>query len=111
MEKKREWIRPQTVVQVFEANEYVATCYSGKCDVTGYFFREWNDANGNGKVDWNELGREVVSGNSACGTAFNDEGSVIRVAGWNDGHRVTGYYFTTPGDSHVSKGVKVTNAS
>lgn len=44
----RVWRRPLTKVQKFEANEYVAACYHGVCNISGYVF---NDTNGNGQYD------------------------------------------------------------
>lgn len=46
--EKKVWKRPFTEVQKFEANEYVAACYHGVCNITGYVF---NDTNGNGQYD------------------------------------------------------------
>lgn len=46
--ERKVWRRPMTKVQKFEANEYVAACYHGVCNIDGYVF---NDTNGNGKYD------------------------------------------------------------
>ena len=46
--ERKVWRRPLTKVQKFEANEYVAACYHGVCDISGYVF---NDTNGNGQYD------------------------------------------------------------
>ena len=35
MVERREWALPQTVVQRFQPNEYVAACWRGKCDKGG----------------------------------------------------------------------------
>ncbi len=32
---KKNWIRPQVIVEQFEANEYVSTCYSLYCAIPG----------------------------------------------------------------------------
>lgn len=45
---KKVYQHPQVVVQEFAPNEYVAACYHGKCNITGYVF---NDTNGNGQYD------------------------------------------------------------
>ena len=46
--ERKVWRRPLTKVQKFEANEYVAACYHGVCNISGYVF---NDTNGNGAYD------------------------------------------------------------
>ena len=46
--ERKVWRRPLTKVQKFEANEYVAACYHGVCNISGYVF---NDTNGNGQYD------------------------------------------------------------
>lgn len=46
--ERKVWRRPMTKVQKFEANEYVAACYHGVCNISGYVF---NDSNGNGQYD------------------------------------------------------------
>lgn len=46
--ERKVWRRPLTEVQKFEANEYVAACYHGVCNISGYVF---NDTNGNGQYD------------------------------------------------------------
>ena len=58
---KRVWGQPITMVQKFEANEYVAACgdsgvtYYFKCDASGWFGDGgivWNDTNKNGQFDF-----------------------------------------------------------
>lgn len=46
--ERKVWRRPLTKVQKFEANEYVAACYHGVCNISGYVF---NDTNGDGQYD------------------------------------------------------------
>lgn len=111
---KREYVKPVMMGEAFVANEYVATCYSGKCDITGRNFYEWNDKNNNGKVDQGELGDLVVWGNDACSKSFNAEGNVKRVATLQGFKWVTGWYFESydgKKDTHVTSGYTVTNAS
>lgn len=45
---KKKWMEPKVQVQEFTPNEYVAACYHGVCNISGYVF---NDTNGNGKYD------------------------------------------------------------
>ena len=58
---KRVWEQPMTMVQKFEANEYVAACgdsgvtYYFKCDASGWFGDGgivWNDTNKDGQFDF-----------------------------------------------------------
>lgn len=45
---KMKWEEPKILVQKFTPNEYVAACYHGVCNISGYVF---NDSNGNGEYD------------------------------------------------------------
>lgn len=45
---KMKWEEPKILVQKFTPNEYVAACYHGVCNISGYVF---NDTNGNGQYD------------------------------------------------------------
>lgn len=45
---KKEYVKPQIFGEKFIANEYVAACYHGVCNISGYVF---TDTNGNGKYD------------------------------------------------------------
>ena len=38
MVERREWALPQTVVQRFQPNEYVAACWVGTCDTKGFVY-------------------------------------------------------------------------
>ena len=48
--------------EVFEANEYIAACYTGVCDISGEVFL---DSNGNGVYDRGIDSRKYY--NEACG--------------------------------------------
>ena len=45
---KREYVKPVMMGEAFVANEYVAACYHGVCNISGYVF---TDNNGNGVYD------------------------------------------------------------
>ena len=45
---KKEYVKPQIFGEKFVANEYVAACYHGVCNISGYVF---TDVNGNGTYD------------------------------------------------------------
>lgn len=47
-EMKREYVKPVMMGEAFVANEYVAACYHGVCNISGYVF---TDTNGNGVYD------------------------------------------------------------
>lgn len=49
MVQKKEWAIPQTFVQQFAANEYVAACWKINCNVPFGF--GYLDMNGNGQYD------------------------------------------------------------
>ena len=40
---KKEYVKPAMESEVFISNEYVAACYSGKCDVTCKSYYHWYD--------------------------------------------------------------------
>lgn len=65
---KEAWVSPETKVQQFMANEYVAACWKIKCNVpTGFGF---DDANGNGKYDRGET-KYTWDGSYGCGEYHN----------------------------------------
>lgn len=43
---KKEYVRPTMVGEEFVANEYVAACFHGVCNISGYVF---TDSNGDGE--------------------------------------------------------------
>lgn len=47
-EMKREYVKPVMMGEAFVANEYVAACYHGVCNISGYVF---TDNNRNGVYD------------------------------------------------------------
>ena len=115
---KKEYVKPAMESEVFISNEYVAACYSGKCDVNCGDYFHWHDLDKDGRVDRGEIGHWVTFGNNACKAEFNEKGSIYPVA-WEDdgGEWRTGYFFVaeTPKDghlsTHVSSSTTKTNAS
>lgn len=89
---KRVWCRPQTVVQKFEANEYVAACgdsgtvYKFTCDAgggkSGTVYLETNGRPGL-QTGWG--GDQYLSGYYACGTQHEAD---------SDDAFLNGYYVT-----------------
>ena len=67
--ERRVWRRPLTMVQKFEANEYVAACAYGVCNMDGYVF---NDYNGNGRIDDRD---DYIYKNNACDSPFVVQGA------------------------------------
>ena len=55
--------------EVFEANEYIAACYTGVCDISGEVFL---DSNGNGVYDRGIDSRKYY--NEACGQQYSITG-------------------------------------
>ena len=114
---KKAYVKPAMESEVFISNEYVAACYSGVCDVNCWSYFHWDDKDGNGRVDREELGDKVNSDNEACGATFNDKGSISPVAWWYREEWRTGYYFwaetpkTGRESTHVSSSTTKTNAS
>lgn len=66
--ERKVWRRPLTKVQKFEANEYVAACAYGVCNINGYVFE---DNNGNGVID---SGDDYIYSNDACRSPFIVQG-------------------------------------
>lgn len=71
---KNVWVQPQTVVQQFVANEYVAACgdinkvYKFKCDAGGGGNGTvYLDSNGNGQWDFFSDEMLTLAGYHACG--------------------------------------------
>ena len=124
---KKEYVRPMMISEAFVANEYVATCYSGVCDVNCDKFYIWDDKNSNGKYDSGESGHKVGDSNWGCKQSFNADGKITPVV-WFEYEAVgflewdevpyTGWYFIGPNyynpketSTHVTTSYKVTNAS
>ena len=65
--------------EVFEANEYIAACYTGVCDISGEVFL---DSNGNGVYDRGIDSRKYY--NEACGQQYSITGqdSVMPHSSW-----------------------------
>ena len=114
---KKAYVRPVMAEETFKANEYVATCYSGKCDVTCKSYYHWYDTDRDGRVDPEERGLWPISSNRACEAEFNEKGMITPVAWLDDGEWRTGVCFVaeTPKDgdlsTHVSSSITKTNAS
>ena len=66
---KKEWIKPLVEVQDFVANDYVAACYSGTCNISGEVYM---DTNGNGQFDENIDAYKYK--NTACDHTFEVTG-------------------------------------
>ena len=103
VEMKKVWSRPLTVVQNFEANEYVAACgdenkvYQFKCDagggVSGTVYLETNGRDG---LQTGLFGDFSLGGYHACGTTHEasttDEflnGYYVVSGGWFEEDTVT----------------------
>ena len=87
---KRKWERPQTMVQKFEANEYVAACVTGtiQCAYPG-------NGQTNGQMEYNDY----------CGTSegwWTEPGTGLQ-------HGVCGYDATINFDSETATGYEVEN--
>lgn len=122
---KKAYVRPVMAEETFKANEYVATCYSGSCDITGKDFKKWDDLDNDNEVDDGEIGSDVVSYNEACPVSkqwFNAFGEATRVVGTGvNGEQVKGYYVEEKAwipfiglmtiNTHVSSGITETGAS
>lgn len=93
---EKVWVRPLTMVQQFEANEYVAACgesgttYKFTCDagggVSGSVYLETNGQEG---LQTGRGGDRYLSGYHACGTTHEAEST----DDFLDGYYVTSSWF------------------
>lgn len=93
---EKVWVRPLTMVQQFEANEYVAACgesgttYKFTCDagggVSGSVYLETNGKEG---LQTGRGGDRYLSGYHACGTTHEAEST----DDFLDGYYVTSSWF------------------
>lgn len=108
---KKEWVRPLTTVQCFEADEYVAACWSIDCNVPygiGYFEK-------NNKAGYQEGEDAFIAKGSGCGTTHTASG--INAAGptanamWQPGKRGNWGYgdFEAIGEAYPVFYFKATN--
>lgn len=66
---KKNYVRPQICGERFVSNEYVAACYHGVCNISGYVF---TDVNNNGVYD---AGTDTYKyKNTACNADYWVEG-------------------------------------
>lgn len=62
---KKEWKKPEIIVEQFVANEYIAMCWKIKCNVPNGF--GFHDKNSDGKYNKGDDGDIIASG-KGCGT-------------------------------------------
>lgn len=92
MVERREWALPQTVVQRFQPNEYVAACWKGICDKQGWIFI---DKNNNNKADKNEyIGWSIGCGRDIIVKTDNNEQPQYNAQIQDNSGNVTDVYYT-----------------
>ncbi|UPA31256.1 hypothetical protein L0P85_03730 [Terrisporobacter glycolicus] len=119
---KRQYEKPSMSIDMFEANEYIATCAVATCNINvseddnlNVAYREKNNKPGYQKGNLFQKGDErFYRGNKACGTKFTAKledlkpylhdsngsskgGTISQVYYWKDGwnsHFTTGYQET-----------------
>ena len=90
---KKEWVHPQTLVQVFAANEYIAACgdtnneYKFKCDAMGGITGAVFYSDGDDKFEPGFGDKLMGIGYHACGEKHTTKTTDVYTEGWY----VTGY--------------------
>ena len=64
----KNYVKPMMECEVFAANEYIAACFYGLCDTSGYVFE---DNNSNGVID---SGDDYIYVNEACNSPYYQTG-------------------------------------
>lgn len=118
---KRKYAKPSMSIDIFEANEYIATCVHAKCDVNV-------SSEGNQNVMYIERGKKgsgyqsekdirVPIGNEACDTKFTGNSKYLRQYmhdsnGTEEGGTITTvYYWSNWYNHHVTTGYQTTGSS
>ena len=74
---RKSYVKPCMMGEAFVANEYVASCFVGMCDITSSQIYEWHDKNNDGEYQADEKGDRLMSWflffpdvvtNTACGS-------------------------------------------
>ncbi len=89
--KKREWVRPLTLAQRFEANEYVAACgdsgtvYNFECNATAGTLYYYPTSDGTIDGTYSGSGNASLLGNySPCGATHEASGTNVFFDGFVD---------------------------
>lgn len=84
--EKKQWVRPNAVGQVFEANEYVAACYSLACNVGPGLSGASNGSNWSHDEYGNDITHASAGTTGTCADAnvnrvLTDNGGVVESVG------------------------------
>lgn len=96
---KKKYEKPNMDLEMFEANEYIATCITMKCDTTGDVYIP--------KIGWGEIKYNYKYHNKACEELFTvklEEGQEVRAnaciktnadSPLQSGYNFKNYHFST----------------
>lgn len=107
---KKEYVKPSISGEEFVANEYIAACWSIKCNVPwGFGYFERNGKSGYQKGDIFIAGpgagcgtMHEASGIDAAGPSANAMWQPTTKSGTNVGEPYEVFYFNAKGDKHTS---------
>lgn len=125
---KKKYIKPSINVDVFQANEYIAACYSGRCNVEvensigsgNVMYEELNEESGyqSGYQSGDQLGdKRIWTTNTPCGAEFNVKAEGIKKYQWDSNGTWKGgtikdvYYWSDGRTTHVSDQIEPASSS
>lgn len=116
---KKKYAKPSISIDIFEANEYIATCINAICNVDvdddddkNVMYVDRNKMTGYQKGD-----TRIRIDNDACGTKFTGKLSDLKSYmydsdGTKDGGKIMPvYYWKVPGNHHVTTGYTTSGSS
>ena len=120
---KRKYAKPSISIDIFEANEYIATCIYAKCnvDVNGshHNYKKnimYIERNGEDGYQFDGDDRKFTT-NHACNKPFTGKLSDLKPYMYDSNGKKSGgniysvYYWEVPGNHHVTTGYKETGSS
>lgn len=116
---KKKYVKPSINMDVFQANEYIAACFSGKCNVPvspiGSFYVMYKESNGTSGYQEEEERIRII--NDPCNAEFNVKAEGITTYQWDSNGTSEGgtikdvYYWSDGRTTHVSDGVVASSSS
>lgn len=116
----RKYAKPSISIDIFEANEYIATCFIARCNVdvssSGKYDVMYRDING--KIGYQEEDQRIEINNDACDHRFKGKSTDLQeymydYNGIKKGGGIKVYFWQhqRPYNHHVTTGYKETGSS
>lgn len=121
---KRKYDKPSISIDVFEANEYIATCAIAVCDISintcgtnGIYYIDKNGKDGYQDKKGKGKGDQVLPNHNACGTEIKKSFNNLQPFHYDSdgegpkGGKIQGYYWKKGNKYHLTTGYRTTGSS